>query len=369
MKQALKIAMEKNLVLRNAELELETARSGKRTVVDLDPTRVAYTYGQINTGLDDRFLEIEQDFGSVLTHVQRSGYVKQQIELKQSNLLLTRAELERRIKAVYQQWLFHYSLMNLTSREHGYYSKLVEIAETQFRNGEIDLLERSLLETSFAGLQNELRESERLFAETGTLLQQLLQMNTPLLPADSVQTRLPFTVKDQAVENGLIIQYYNDRYELELANVKLEKSKYFPGLSALYFNQSIDQIAGFSGFGVGMRIPLWFVPQGGRVRQAKLQSEIARNEVLVQTTARDRNLENLEVKIRSYRKQLDYYENTALESSETLIRTANLQLEKQGIEYFEFIGSVSVGMDIRREYFQQLNRYNQAVIELEYLLK
>ena len=41
----------------------------------------------------------------------------------------------------------------------------------------------------------------------------------------------------------------------------------------------------------------------------------------------------------------------------------------QGIEYFEFIGSVSVGIDIQREYLKQLNQYNLVAVELEYLLK
>lgn len=137
----------------------------------------------------------------------------------------------------------------------------------------------------------------------------------------------------------------------------------------MYFNQTIDQAVGFSGFQVGMTFPLWFLPQGGRIKQARLQSEIARNEMQVQIHKRDRSVENLQEKLRSYKKQLEYYEGTALQSSETLFRTATLQLEQQGIEYFEFIASISVALDIRKEYLDQINRYNQAVIELEFLLK
>jgi cobalt-zinc-cadmium resistance protein CzcA len=356
-------------VLKNAELELERARAGKQSVVDLDPTEFRYTYGQINTGLDDRFIELEQNFGSILTHVQRSGYVKQQIEAMQSNLLLTRAELDRRVKALYQYWLFHYSLMNLTKKEYNFYSKLVTIAGAQYENGETSLLEKSLVETRFAGVKNELMESERMYHETGILLQQVLQVPFPLVPGDSVLTRLPVGIELGMKENYLINQYYDKLYQLELANVKLEKSRFFPGLSAQYFNQTIDQVTGFSGFQVGMSFPLWFVPQGGRIKQARLQSEIARNEMQVQFQNRDRSVENLKGKLRSYGEQLDYYEGTALESSGTLIRTATLQLEKQGIEYFEFIGSISVALDIQREYLNQLNQYNQSAIELEYLMQ
>jgi cobalt-zinc-cadmium resistance protein CzcA len=118
-----------------------------------------------------------------------------------------------------------------------------------------------------------------------------------------------------------------------------------------------------------MSFPLWFLPQEGRIKQARLQSEIAWNEMQIQVQKRDRSVENLLEKLRSYQEQLDYYEGTALESSRTLIHAATLQLEQQGIEYFEFIGSISVALDIQREYLNQLNQYNQSAIELEYLMK
>ncbi|MFC2116702.1 CusA/CzcA family heavy metal efflux RND transporter [Bacteroidota bacterium] len=367
--EAVALARDNNLVLRNAELELESARVGKRSVFDLDQTEFRYSYGQLNSSLDDRLIELEQNFGSILTHVQKSGYVKQQIEAKQSSLLLTQAELDRSVKAIYQYWLYHYHMMNLTSREHDFYSRLVAIAKVQYENGETSLLEKSLVETRFAGVQNELRDSERMYFETGTLLQEVLQVAVPLVPGDTVFSRVDLIGEADLKENTLIDRYYDNLYQLEMANVKLEKSRFFPGLSAMYFNQTIDEVVGFSGFQVGMTFPLWFVPQGGRIKQARLQSEIARNEMLVQVQKRDRSVENLKEKLRSYDKQIKYYEETALQSSETLFRTATLKLEQQGIEYFEFIASISVALDIQREYLDQLNRYNQAAIELEYLLK
>ncbi len=366
---ALRIARENNLSLKNAELELESARASRKTGVDLEPTDFRYTYGQINTPLDDRYLELEQNFGSILTHIQRSGYLRQQIETRQSNLLLTQAELDRRVKALYQEWLYRYSLMNLTAREYGFYQKLADVADVQYRNGETSLLDKSLVETRFAGVLNEFRESERVYYETGSLLREVLQLDITLVPADTVQTRLLPEGNPQAGHRTLIDQYFNNLYRLDMANVKLEKSRFFPAVSASYFNQTIDRETGFSGFQVGLSVPLWFVPQGGRVKQAQLQSEITKNEMQAQIQKKDRNVENLQNKISSYEQQLDYYQQSGLQSSETLIRTATRQLEEQNIEYFEFIGSISVGLDIRREYLKQLNEYNQTVIELEYLIK
>jgi cobalt-zinc-cadmium resistance protein CzcA len=156
---------------------------------------------------------------------------------------------------------------------------------------------------------------------------------------------------------------------LEQANLKLEKSKFFPGLSAGYFNQSFDRIAGFSGFMVGMTFPLWFVPQGGRVSQARIKADMAQNELRLQVHRHKMRRETLTAQLRNYDTQLSYFQETAMNSAETLMNTASLQFEKQDIEYFEFIQSISVALDIKSAYLDQLSRYNQTAIELEYLMK
>jgi cobalt-zinc-cadmium resistance protein CzcA len=367
--EAIRIARENNLVLRNAELELESAEAGRKGIVDLNPTEFRYTYGQINTGADDRFLEIEQNFGSIVSHIQRSGFVKQQIEALQSNVLLTEAGLDRRVKTLYQFWVYHHSLFGVIQREKLFYEQLLEVANARFGSGESSLLEKSLVETRYAGILNEWKEAERNLLDSESLLKQVLQVSDTLRPPESGLERYQLLVPSMPAEKSLVESYYEDLYKLEQANLKLEKSRFFPGLSAGYFNQSIDRMTGFSGFMVGMTFPIWFVPQGGRISQARIQADIAHNELLSQIHRQKLQRENLQEQLQNYDQQLSYYEETAVKSAETLMNTATLQFEKQAIEYFEYIQSISVALDIHRAYLDQLSRYNQTAIELEYLMK
>jgi cobalt-zinc-cadmium resistance protein CzcA len=216
---------------------------------------------------------------------------------------------------------------------------------------------------------NELKEAERAFLESENLLRQVLQITDTILPAQGGLEKYPLVIPAINPENSLIQSYYQDLYNLEQANLKLEKSRFFPGLSAGYFNQSIDRMSGFSGFMLGMTFPIWFVPQGGRVDQARLKTEMAQNEWMSQVHRQKLRIQTLKKQLINYDQQLSYFEETALRSSETLINTATLQFEKQDIEYFEFIQSISVALDINRTFLDQLNRYNQTAIELEYLMK
>jgi heavy metal efflux system protein len=368
MENAVEIARQNNLELRNSQLELESARAGRSTVIDLDPAEFSYTYGQINTGEDDRFMEINQDLGSLLTHIQRSGFVKQQIEVSQSGLMLTQADLDRRVKSIYQHWIYARGLLDLSGREHALYEKLLKVAEARYETGESGLLERSLVETRYAAVLGELKGAERLYSETGKLLGQVLQISDSIFPSDEGLVKYSLHMEEVGVE-GLTGRYYGDLFELERAGLKLERSRFFPGLSAGYFNQSIDRVAGFSGFQVGVTFPLWFVPQAGRIKQAKLRTEMAGNELQMQMQRQDLQISALREKLENFDSQIAYYEDKALKSAETLINTATLQFEKQDIEYFEFIQSISVALDIHRAYLNQLGGFNQAAIELEFLMQ
>ena len=373
MEEALQTARTNNLVLRNSELELESAKAGRSGILDLDPAQFSYTYGQINTGAQDRFIEIQQDLGSLLTHVQRSGFVKQQIALQQSSLLLTRADLDRKVKTLYQYWVYTFSLKQLSEREHALYGELLKVAAVRFERGESSLLEKSLVETRYAAVLNELNEAQRMYMEAGRLVGQVLQVSDSLVPADRVLVKYMPAGRNDPVDptlaESLVARYYEDLYLLEQAGLKVERSRFFPALSAGYFNQSIDRVAGFSGFLVGVRFPLWFVPRAGRVKQARLSAEMAGNEMQLQMHRQDMQRVTLGGQVENFDRQIAYYEETALKSAETLIYTATLQFEKQDIEYFEFIQSISVALDIHRAYLDQLWQHNRAAIELEYLLQ
>jgi cobalt-zinc-cadmium resistance protein CzcA len=82
---------------------------------------------------------------------------------------------------------------------------------------------------------------------------------------------------------------------------------------------------------------------------------------------KDLQRSSLQEQLNHYEGQLAYYEETALNSARTLIRTATLQFGKQDIEYFELIQSISVALDIERTYLEQLMGYNRVAIEMEYL--
>ena len=72
-------------------------------------------------------------------------------------------------------------------------------------------------------------------------------------------------------------------YQISLSNEKLadyriEKSKYFPEISIAYARQKMVPLTGLNACLVGISIPIIFFPQQSRIKQAKIEYEISKNE-------------------------------------------------------------------------------------------
>ena len=162
--------------------------------------------------------------------------------------------------------------------------------------------------------------------------------------------------------------FYEKNYLLQKSKLNYERSLYFPGIMAGYFNQNIGQLKGLDGWHIGVYFPLWFFPKNSRVKSAKIQTEIAKNEFEYQKFNIEKDIENLKLQLSKYAHQLRYYNENALKQADVLINTSKLQFEKENIEYYEYIQNISTALKIKLDYLQTLDNYNQITIQLGFYL-
>jgi hypothetical protein len=80
----------------------------------------------------------------------------------------------------------------------------------------------------------------------------------------------------------------------------------------------------------------------------------------------DVTIENLMLEMNGYFKRIQYYNEFGLGQSELIIETALKRLEKEEIDYSEFVVSISDAFVQKHIYLETLNKYNQTAIQLEY---
>ena len=150
-------------------------------------------------------------------------------------------------------------------------------------------------------------------------------------------------------------------------NTNLKKSRFLPDLSAGYFNQQIEGVKNFSGFQVGVKVPLFFWSQKGKTQAAKKNTEIALMNY--EQTKLDIN-SVLQTNLQEYEKHkasVLYYETKGLQLADKLFSSANTAYKEGEIGYVEYITTLEQAAQIKRDYLDRLNLYNQTINEINYL--
>lgn len=369
MDDAVKMALSNHPASRNAVFNVEAARTRKG--FQPEPTEIVWEYGQINSPVKDNRLTITQNFGSPVTHYQRSRLYKSEIELSESQQKITQKQLIAKVKEAYFRWVHQISVTNLVKQEAGLYEEFLRIAKLHFELGESNLLEKTMAETKYAESQRKsLTAQEQLKIAVNYLNRSIyseenfqpsvteLDLYGISFPEGTADKFYPYTFKE----------YYERQVNQKKTELSLEKSRLLPGFSAGYFNQSIDPSRNLQGFQLGISVPLWFMPQAARIKEARINSEIAANTATQQTYELEQTIDDLKIKLDQQFINVIYFRENALNQAELLIKMATLQFQKEEIEYTIYLQSISEAMKIKEEYLNTLLNYNLTAIELEYFL-
>src|ERR1043165_6240797 len=171
-----------------------------------------------------------------------------------------------------------------------------------------------------------------------------------------------------AVSSHPLLQWRAQQINIAMAEWKLEKNRFSPSLQFGYFNQSIERVNNAQGWIVGASIPLIKTGQGARTQFAKLNYQIAQNN-LAQTRLEFTSAYKQAVQqFNKYNEALQYYQAEGVQLSTALFNTATKSYTAGEIGYTEYMHTITQAYQIENDYLQTVANYNHAVIQLNYLL-
>ncbi|MDF9795938.1 cobalt-zinc-cadmium resistance protein CzcA [Catalinimonas alkaloidigena] len=371
--RALEVGLENHPSVNNARLEVLSAQKMKGSVLQLPSTEFTYQYGQINSELKDPMWQINQSFGSLLAHGQRSNYVNQQIALNETELALAQKQLEKEIKSAYYKWVYEHELLQQRLEELNLYSDYSQKVQLRYESGDSDLLEKTLSESQYSNARNAVvKQKDQVRIAENTLKQLMYHSELGQISPDG-DTLLAIDFQAESLANStntLLVDKSQKTLNLSQSLVKLESSMFFPELSVAYFKQNISdsevRLKNLQGWQVGVAFPVWFFPQKSKISRAKIQEQQALNRMEYMQYNVAQEIDKLLLQLSQAEKQLNYYTETALPQAEIILNTANLQLAQGEIDYFRYLQSITTAIQIKIDYLSSLNEYNQAVINLEF---
>lgn len=379
--EVFEIALKNNGHIQASQLNVEIEELGKKSAVDINKTDFNVQYGQMNSFENDFSFDISQQFAFPSYYLAKRKLAGHHVAGSEIQLAITQNELKRNIRQLWMQLTYLYEDQQLLNYQDSLYLNFLRAAELRFETEESSFLEKVTAETKVLEIENrlDLVKSDIIIYESRLRVLMNESIVRQFKPG-TIQKRDISSIYDpELLSQNPQLAYYDNLINTANAETSVHKSKMLPDISIGYFNQSIignptsdggiaTSSDRFSGMQAGISLPIFFGSSKAKIKQSKIKAEIAEinadyNKSML-LSSHQQYLNEL-VKQQS---SLNYYEEKAIPQADMIIDNANKSFKNGAIDYIEFIQAMNQALEIKFNYIKTLNNYNQAVINLEYLI-
>jgi heavy metal efflux system protein len=371
LEEALQKARKNNIELENARLRLEETKSLKKTAWDLGSTDVQFMRGNIDGPFVDNNTSIWQNLGSVFEQHARAQWMTQWVNRQETAYFLSLRNLERDVSLAWYALLWRQQRLKLLDYALSIYQDAVRIAVLRYESGQANLLSKVVVETQYEDLRMRSREAlaERDVAKEALAVWLMISDFDPPDPEIFHEELLFRQTQQGTAELNLQMELMQKELKVAQQDIKWQRSKFAPGLSAGYWWQSLDEIKGYDGWQVGIQIPLWRRSLSAQVQASKIRRDIAENQVQQMSWNIQRSLGQLLSLQNVFSQKLEYFENTAIPNASLIEENADVLFKSGEIEYFEYIRGINEAVQLRLGYADAIQDYNETSIQIFYLLQ
>lgn len=365
LEEAVTIALENHPRLKTATASIERSRASRGESWEVSPTTFNYSWGQINGETrNDNQMEITQSLGSLLTPFYKNALVNRQVATGEYYRDLVKKEITAEVKRAWAYYQYAFHLCALYKEQIEWAGRLRKASQLRYEQGDITLLERNMSSTLVADLQTRLSQAEEELQLATRRFSWTCYSDSPLLPMDTTLVLFPARIAEIA-PSDIHLNYFRSVADEKKAMLRIERSRFFPELSVGYVRQKIAPLSGLDSWMVGISFPVLFFPQHSRVRQAKIDSYIARTEAESNIRQLNNKVEELSVALRKEGEHIRYYTTGALPEAEALLKSATVQFKENETDITQFVQSLNAAREIRRGYIEAVYAYNISALELE----
>ena len=383
LQEAIQTAVQNNIGLRSAALEVEFQKQLKRTSTEIPKTSIVLMSGQYNSIKQDNNVTIQQSlpFPTFFTSQMKLGESKiQSSEFKRAS---TENELIFQVKQVHLTLQFLAARQKLLQRQDSIFADLVKITRLQYKTGEGTLLQMTSAEARYNEVQNLQRQNEADQKVYQYQFKILLNVSDEIMVIDESFVARILTLPDDSteVERNPLLSYQRSLADVALQEKKVEVNRALPDFTIGYFNQTLigfqqysdgtnpyfDSKYHFTGFTVGIAIPLWFLPHRARIKSAAIRTEATRYTANYFERQLHGQWEKAMQEFYKNKNSLEYYTQSALPNAKLILRQSQLAYRTGEIGQAEYRLNLQQALAIEEGYLQSLLQYNQSIITLEFL--
>jgi len=382
LREAVKTAVENNPAVRSSEYNLRMQKALKGAAWDLDKTVIEGEYGQINSYTKDNSFTVSQSFAFPTVYIYQqklagANYEAGEWQLKQSQL-----GVATQVKQAYWQTIYLRSKERLLVYQDSLFTGIMKASEKKNAVGEAAKLEMITARSESMSIKNKLMQIRSDITVEERKLTTLVSPGRQLTFKDTVLARIGFLSKadSSAFMQNPSLGYLNSQVSASGYEKKVERSRLMPDFSVGYFSQSMrgtQQVNGadvtfgagdrFTGIQAGISVPLWTTPYIAKAKAARYREQAVKADA--ERTAAElwtAYLSAVDDYIK-YSGSIDYYEKQALQEADIIIQQASLSYKAGSLDYIDYVLTLNRALDIKQNYLDALNDYNQTIISIDYL--
>jgi cobalt-zinc-cadmium resistance protein CzcA len=382
LQQAIQMALDSNLSVRSSAYSVEAQKALKGAAWDLPKTAIDGQYGQFNSYSKDNSFTLSQSFAFPTVYTNQHKLANASVKGSEWKLKSSQLEIATQVKQVYWQLAYLHSKQKLLAYQDSLYSGFFRAAELRAKLGETNRLEMITARSQSMEVRNLLQQVSADLKIYRQKLQTLLNTELPVSPEDTVLHRAVFSqdAGNPDWSANPSAGFAQQQVEMSRFEKKLEQSRLMPDFSVGYFSQTmqgVQEVNGvprtfgtgdrFSGIQAGIEIPLWFVPHTSRIKAANLKEKIAQADAEYFSKSLTGSYQALLGEYAKYSNSVDYYEKQAVPEAGLIIDQATRSYKAGAMDYLDYIMNLSRALQIRQNYLDALNNYNQTIVNLEFL--
>lgn len=383
LEEALNIGMQNNNVIKVAQYGIDYSTNLKGTSSAIGKTNATLMYGQYNSYYNDNNFTITQSIPFPTTMYRQAQYYGASIKSAEFDKQAKENELRMQIKTAYYTLQYVKSKEVFLKTQDSLFALFLRSAELRLKTGESNIMEKATAESQLYEIHTAMEQNKADIRIYQNQLQILLNTDEAITTLDSqAEKRTLVLLNDSlAIQNNPSLRYFAQQIKVNEANEKVEKSQLLPEFNIGYFNQSLygtanyqntTESAGtstrFQGVSVGVSFPLWIKPQLAQIKASTASTNMAQSEYEWQ----QKNLEGKYMQaFQTYLKfktSLEYYEKNALPTADIIAQNALKNYQSGNMGYMEFSNGLNRALAIRTNYLTILQQYNQAIINIEFLI-
>lgn len=379
---ALEIGTKSNKSILASGLSVQSQTQLISSAWDIPKMEISGTYGQLNSAAKDKNLSVSQTINPFRVGASRN-LLRENAKIADLRMEATRQEVVFSIRQSWNLLLYYEKLGRIFEKQASVMEKFVKSAEVKFRVGETNSLETGIASAKKMELDQRILQNETAKKTERSRLKVLLDLKEDFTVSDTSFVPMPFSEADSSdIGQNPEIRLAKNQVAVSQAVHKVERSNWFPDISAGYFIQGLtgfqdldgnpkyyDGGLRFQGFTVGLSLPVFSgIATSARIKAAALETERQKQQSgYVEAQFKNRLSEETN-QLRTLEKRLAYYKEMAEPNARKIIRNATKAYQNGDLSYVEFVQSLDTANEIFFNYAESVRAYNQSVINIQFLI-